>query len=133
MILPHSSTSNLVRFVLKRSDTGMGFTDLTNTSASLNIHTITNNEASPTRYLSDDSNIETVATIGTYAAPSANKCRFRQVNATYLPGLYEFQFADARFAVASAKTLIVSVNNPNSNATLLDTDYEIQLVSWLAA
>ena len=119
-------TSNIERIILKRSDTGMGLTGLTSASAGLIISTICDNEAAPTVYTVAGSTIETIATLGTYAAPTATKCQFKEVDATNHPGLYEFHFADARYAVASSKKLVISVHGAT---TLLDTDYEINLLA----
>lgn len=123
----HSNTSNIVRFVLKHSTTGQGLTGLTSASSGLIISTIADNEATATTYTAAGSTIETITTLGTFAAPTATKCRFKEVDATNHKGLYEFQFADARFAVASARRLIISVTGATN---LLDTDYEIQLVQF---
>jgi hypothetical protein len=125
-IRKHSSTSNLVRFVLKNSSTGQGLTGLTSASSGLIISTVCDNEATATIYTVAATNVETITTLGTFAAPTASKCRFKEVDATNHKGLYEFQFADARFAIASARRLVVSVTGA---ANLLDTDYEIQLVA----
>ena len=127
MLIKHSNVSNIIRFTLKNSSTGIGLTGLTNASAELIIATICNNEATTTVYTQAASNIETIAALGTYAAPSASKCRFKEVDATNHKGLYEFQFANARFAIASARSLVISVTGA---ASLLDVDYEIQLVSF---
>ena len=125
--IKHSSASNLIRFTLKNSSTGVGLTGLSSASAGLIISTIADNEATATAYTVTGSTIETIATLGTYAAPTATKCRFKEVDATNHKGLYEFQFADARFSVASAKRLVISVTGATN---LLDADYEIQLVSF---
>ena len=123
----HSSTSNLIRFTLKNSSTGVGLTGLSSASVGLIISTILDNEATATIYTVTGATIETITTLGTYAAPTATKCRFKEVDATNHKGLYEFQFADARFSVASAKRLVISVTGA---ANLLDADYEIQLVQF---
>lgn len=123
----HSSTSNLIRFTLKNATTGVGLTGLSSASAGLIISTICDNEATATVYTVTATNVETITTLGTYAAPTASKCRFKEVDAVNHKGLYEFQFADARFSVASAKRLVVSVTGATS---LLDADYEIQLVQF---
>lgn len=109
--IDRGSTSNILRVFLldSASTTGTGKTALTNSSAGLIVATIADNEATATVYTSAASNVETIATLGTYAAPTASKCRFREVDATNFPGVYEIQIADARFAVSSAKTLLVSV------------------------
>lgn len=123
----HSSTSNIVRFVLKNSSTGQGLTGLTSASSGLIISTIADNEATATVYTAAASNIETIVTLGTYAAPTASKCRFKEVDATNHKGLYELHFADARFSVANTEKLVISVTGATS---LLDADYEIQLVQY---
>lgn len=122
-----SGTSNLVRFTLKNSSTGAGLTGLTGSSAGLIISTIADVESSATAYTQASSQIQTIATLGTFAAPSASDCRFAQVDATNHPGLYEFQIADARFAVSNAKRLVISVSGATN---LLDAHYEIELVQF---
>ncbi len=119
--------SNIIRFILKRSDTGQGLTGLTEASAGLIISTICDIEATPTVYTQAATHIETIAALGTFQAPSASCCRFKEVDATNHKGLYEFQFADARFGVANAHSLVISVTGA---ALLLDTDYEIELVRY---
>src|SRR3990167_4375058 len=126
-IRKHSSTSNLIRFALKHATTGVGLTGLSSASSGLIISTIADNEATATVYTVAASNVETITTLGTFATPTASKCRFKEVDATNHKGLYEFQFADARFSVASAKRLVISVTGATN---LLDADYEIQLVSF---
>ena len=116
-----NSTSQLIRFVLKRSDTGQGLTGLANNSNGLLISTIIDVEAVPVTY--SGNNIEGIATLGTFETPTANKCRFKELDANNHKGVYEFQFPNTRFNVANATHLIVSVTGA---ANMLDTDYEIQ-------
>src|SRR3990172_1550003 len=123
----HSSTSNIIRLVLKHATTGVGLTGLSSASTGLIISTIADNEATATAYTVAGSTVETITTLGTFAAPTATKCRFKEVDATNHKGLYELQFADARFSVASAKRFIVSLTGATN---LLDADYEIQLVQF---
>lgn len=123
----HSSTSNLIRFRLVHSTTGQGLTGLTEASSGLIISTICDNEATATTYTAGGSTIETISTLGTFATPTTNKCRFKEVDATNHKGLYEFQFANARFSVASARRLVIGVTGATN---LLDAAYEIQLVSF---
>lgn len=108
------------------STAGAGLTGLTNASSGLIISTIADNEATATVYTVAASNVETITTLGTYAAPTASKCRFKEVDATNHKGVYEFQFADARFAVASAKSLLVSVAGATN---LQQADFLVQLQS----
>lgn len=123
----NGATSNIVRLKLLKASTGLGYTGLTSASTGLIISTIADVEASATAYTVAGSTIETITTLGTFAAPTATKCRFKEVDATNHKGLYEFQFADARFAVSSAKKLVISVSGVPD---MLETDYEIQLVSF---
>lgn len=87
---------------------GVGISGMTFSSSGFIISTIANNEATPTVYTAAGSTIETITTLGTWQAPTATKCRFKEVDATNHKGVYEFQFANARLAVANAKDLIVS-------------------------
>jgi hypothetical protein len=104
--------------------TGAGLTGLSSTSSGLIISTIADNEATATAYTVAASNVETVTTLGTFAAPSSGKCRFREVDATNHKGVYEIQLADARYAVSNAKSLLVSVLGATNAA---ETDVVIPL------
>lgn len=113
-------TSVLFRRKLIHSSTGQGLTGLTGASTGLVISTIKANEATATAYTASGVTIETIATLGTYVAPTSGRCRFREVDAINHPGLYEFHFADARLAATSR--LYVSVLGA---ANLLQADWEI--------
>lgn len=91
------------------SATGAGKTGLTEASSGLVISTLAENEASSTKYTAAASNVETITTLGTYQAPTTNKCRFKEVSAADAPGVYEIHLADARYNVANARTLQVHV------------------------
>ena len=110
-IIKRGATSNIMRVFLldSTSTTGAGKTALTSTSTGLIISTIADNEATATTYTAAATNVETVTTLGTFAAPTAGKCRFREVDATNFPGVYEIQIADARYAVASSTQLLISI------------------------
>lgn len=123
----NGATSNVIRVKLRRSDTGQGLTGLTYSSSGLIISTICDNEASATTYTAGGSTIETITTLGTYAAPTATKCRFKEVDATNFPGYYELQLADARFAVSNAKVLRISIVGASN---LLEKDIRVQLTSF---
>ncbi len=102
--------------------TGAGKTGLTSSSSGLIVSTIADNESTATAY--SGSNLEGISTLGTYAAPTSGKCRFKEVDATNHKGVYEIQLADARFAVSSAKSLLVSVSGVSGMA---ETDAIIPL------
>jgi len=126
LIRKNGATSNVIRRVLRNSSTGQGLTGLTHSSSGLIISTICDNEASATAYTAAGSTIETITTLGTYAAPTATKCRFKEVDSTNHPGLYEIQLADARFSVASAKTLRITISGASS---LLQQEIVVQLTA----
>lgn len=121
------SSSVIVRCKLRRADTGQGLTGLTSASSGLIISTICDNEAAATTYTVAGSTIETIATLGTYAAPTATKCRFKEVDATNHPGTYEIQLADARWQVASATTMRISILGATN---LLERELLFQLVAY---
>jgi hypothetical protein len=90
------------------SPNNKGITGLTNSSTGLIIATIADGEASSTNYTQGGGTIQTITTIGTYAAPSASNCRFKEIDSTNLPGIYELQLLNARWAVANAKWLQIT-------------------------
>jgi len=110
-IIKRGATSNILRVFLQDSTvtTGAGKTGLTSSSSGLIISTIADVEATATTYTSAATNVETITTLGTFAAPTAGKCRFREVDATNLPGIYEIQIADARYNVSNSTQLIVAI------------------------
>ena len=81
-LIRFNNTSNVIRFILSSSSTGQGLTGLTSASSGLIISTITDNESTATAYTAAASTIETISTLGTFATPTATKCRFKEVDAT---------------------------------------------------
>ncbi len=108
--MKNGQASNVFRVKLRDSSltTGAGLTGLSSSSTGLIISTIADNESAATAYTVAGSTVEGITTLGTFAAPTATKVRFKEVDATNHKGLYEVQIADARFAVSSAKSLTVS-------------------------
>src|SRR4051812_36510195 len=106
------------------STTGGAKTGLTFSSSGLIISTIADNESAATAYTAAGSTTETITTLGTFATPTATKCRFKEVDATNHPGIYEIQIADARWAVSSARSVIVTVTGATGAAQV---DAEVQL------
>ena len=113
-----------VKILNSSVSTGAGLTGLSSTSSGLIISTIADTESTATAYTVAASNVETITTNGTYAAPTSGKCRFKEVDATNHKGVYEIQIADARFAVSSAKSLLVSISGATNAA---ETDVVIPL------
>lgn len=116
-----------VKILDSAATTGAGKTGLTSASAGLIISTIATNEATPTVYAQASSNVETITTLGTFAAPTASKCRFKEVDATNHKGVYEIQIADARLAVANSRDLLVSISGASGAA---ETDFIVQLTDF---
>lgn len=82
---------------------GSGKAGLTSATAGLRIVVRRELTAAVTEYKVDtDGNVEDISTLGTYAAPTAGKCRFKLVNDTLQPGFYEIQFAQALVGAADA-------------------------------
>jgi hypothetical protein len=116
-IITFDQNSNSIRVYLQSSVDGTAKTGLTFESTGLIISTIADNEATATAYTAAAGKIETIATLGTYVTPTDTKCRFKEVDATNHPGIYEIQIADARFSVANAKTLLVAITGVSGLAT----------------
>lgn len=121
-IISLGDTSVIGRVKLRKADTGQGLTGLSSASSGLIISSICDNEASAVSYTVAGSTIETITTLGTFAAPTATKIRFKEVDATNHPGTYEFHIADARLAVAGSKVLRISFLGATN---LLEKEYKI--------
>jgi hypothetical protein len=106
------------------STTGGAKTGMAYNTAGLIVSTIADNEAAPTVYAQAAGNIETIAALGTFAAPTASKCRFAEVDPVNHRGLYEIQIANARWSVANARSVIVTLSGAAGAAQV---DAEIQL------
>ncbi len=96
-----------------------GKTALTKDTANLVIATRADNEQGASAgsgagfgvaYTQSGATIESITTIGTFATPTAGKCRFKEVDATNHPGLYEIQFANARWGVSGARYVTVTIS-----------------------
>jgi hypothetical protein len=95
-------------FLLDSTSTvGAGKTGLTYATAGLRITYRRELAATVTECKVDtDGNVEDITTLGTYAAPSANKCRFKLVNDTIQPGMYEIHLAQAVVGTADASRYV---------------------------
>lgn len=122
------STSNIIVVFLpdSSSTTGAGKTGLTSSSAGLNISLRRELSSAVTTYSSAGSTTETITTLGTFATPTATKCRFKEVDSTNQPGLYEIQFADALFDTSDASRYITGMITATGIAPV---PMEIQLVA----
>lgn len=125
-----SATGIIVRMKILTQATAYpsGLTGLTSASTGLTIGVIADNEATTTSYTVAGSTIESITTLGTYAAPTATKIRFKEVDATFHPGVVELQIANARYAVANSKYIIISIAGSTTN--LIQSDALIQLQTF---
>lgn len=122
-----NSISNWVRIKIRSATAPYGgATGLTSATSGLRISAIANNEATTTTYTVAASNVETIATLGTFAAPTAGKCRFREVDAVSHPGVYEIQFENSRFSSVNAKSLLITVTGTG----LAECDATIPLLGY---
>jgi len=120
----------MVRVFIQDSSvtTGAGFTGGLFSSTGLVISLIADNSATSYNYKSAaTATIEDITTIGTFAAPTALNCRFKAVDATNLPGLYEIQFLDGVFNDAGSTRMIGRVSGVTNMAP---TFFEIQQVAY---
>lgn len=126
LALRNGVTSVVLRALIldSSSTTGAGKTGLSHSSTGLIVSTIADNEATATNYTQAASNLETITTLGTFAAPTSGKARFKEVSSTNLPGLYEIQIADARWAVSGSKSIIVGIHGATNAAPVF---LEVQL------
>lgn len=109
------------------SNAGLTGIALPASATGLSISTIADNEATATVYTVAAGTIEGIDTLGTFAAPTATKCRFLEVDATNHPGLYEIQIADARWAVSGARSVVVTVKGC-TNAAQVDAEIQLKAV-----
>ena len=110
-----------VKLMDTASTIGAGKTGLNSSSAGLIISTIKINEPTPVVYTQAGTTIESLTTLGMFETPTASKCRFREVDATNHPGVYEIHLANARFS-SSIGTII----SFSGTAGMAQGDFEIQ-------
>ena len=122
--IEHSSTSVIINLPIYRSDTGQGMTGLTNASSGLSIAHSYDNNAGAVDKSAATSSIEAVGTLFTYAAPTGGFVRFKLLNDTTRPGMYQLMFEDSVFAQASSKTLYIDINGVTD---MMDMKYYITL------
>lgn len=94
------STSRIQRVFIQdiaQTTTIAGKTGLTNASGGLLISLIREKAATVDAY--SGVNILSITTLGTWADPGAGKVRFKELDATNQPGVYELQFENTPFAV----------------------------------
>jgi len=105
---------------------GGGKTGLSGASPGLIIAARAEGQATPTVYTAAAGTIDPIATIGTYVAPTAGKCRFGQVDATNEPGSYELQLANSLFSIGGASWLKITVQSAASNVPVQQFLYDLQ-------
>lgn len=111
-IKQRTAASNMIGFAYLVQDTtgenpGFGKTGLTYLTSGLKISVRRELSSAATVYSSGASTVEDITTLGTYAAPSSTKIRFKEVDATNFPGLYEIHFAQALLGTADTSRILV--------------------------
>lgn len=124
-IIEFDNNSNIIRAKIIDTTDGQGLTGLSSASSGLRIAAIADNASATTAYTVAGSTIEGITTLGTYAAPTATKVRFKELDATNHPGIYEFQFSDATFSAASSKSILISASGATN---MQEMDCHIPLV-----
>jgi hypothetical protein len=123
--LPKRGQTANIAFVFipdSASTIGGGKVGLTNASTALNISV--RRELSAVFSTYTGANILTITTLGTWADPTAGKCRFKECDATNAPGMYEIHFVDAVFDASDTSRKVVG----SITATgIVPTPFEIQL------
>lgn len=129
MSFTNGQTSVVVRVkILDSSATdGSGLTGLLTSSTGLIISTICDNEATATTYTAAGGTIAGITTLGTWSGPPANNIRFKEVDSTNHPGLYELQIANSRMATSGAKYMVITISGATNCA---ETDVLIPMTSF---
>ena len=121
-------TSVCLRFKLfdSSSAVGAGLTGLAYGTSNLKIavNQLVRDGGSGTAYLYTGANIEDISTLGVWASPSGGKCRFKEVDATNQPGVYELQILNSICASsgnpALPLSLLVSIGGAVTNLAQQD-------------
>lgn len=123
IITPWGTTSYIGHVFIQDSTSvvGAGLTGLAFGSSGIKMSYIRSGEAAATALTP-----ETITTLGTFAAPtSAAHIRFKETDATNMPGFYEIQLPDALLnATSSRKSIILTFFGA---ANMMTTNIEIQL------
>jgi hypothetical protein len=89
-------------------------TGITNATSGFEVLLIADNESAATEF-AGAADLETIATIGTYSAPTANTdIRFGECDATDLQGFYQIQFHNDHMAKSGATFLTVRLHDGGS-------------------
>jgi hypothetical protein len=96
--------------------TGAGLTGISYTSSGLVIAVTPSNAASPTVYSQAGGTLEDITTLGTFAAPTATKCRVKQLSATYHPGVIEIQLPVSIWATSGARYVVITISGVTNMA-----------------
>lgn len=130
--IPHGSTSQIIRVPLYDQDTPeiCPSTDLTSASSGLSISISSDKSNGPIdTNTSAGSTIEDIATIGTYATPTAGETRFEVTTAGSC--WYELQFEDSVFSTANADRLYIEITD--GGAEIMDAAFWVDLTPVAAA
>lgn len=132
-------TSGILRFMLmdNTSTSGGGLVGLARTETTLVIAVTADVESTATVYSQASGTIDDITTLGTYLAPAASHCRFKEFDSTNHPGMYEIQLLNTRLSVSNAGYVIVTVKASGFKCSpqsfLIDLGSQVDVRSILGA
>ena len=107
------------------SVSGAGRTGVLPGTSGLVIALIRPGDPGPASYSASAGTIESIATLGSWVAPTEGRCRWREIDAGLLPGWYELQLPNAWFdATGDRRGVAGMVWGP---AGVVPTPFQIQL------
>ena len=107
------------------SSQGAGRTGVGPATTGLVVALIRPGDAGPVAYTSATGTIEPISALGTWVAPTEGRCRWRELEATLLPGWYELQLPNTWFDTTGDRRSVAGmVWGP---AGVVPTPFQIQL------
>lgn len=94
----HPNAGQVLLRVLLTDSSGAPLTGLSASSSGLVVAVLASHASVPTLYAQAASNLQTISTPGTFQEPTAGKCRFGEVSAANVPGIYEIQLPGNPFS-----------------------------------
>ena len=122
----HDADSVILRLPLIDEDgTQCPSTDIAGTESGLEVWVQADVESSATKLTAAGADLDAIATIGTYETPTAGEARWEVAEAGSC--VYELHLENARFAVANANVLNITVMDTNGSAGFLDDSFWVDL------
>lgn len=124
----HDADSVILRLPLIDEDgTQCPSADIAGTESGLEVWVQADVESSATKLTAAGSDLDAITTIGTYETPTAGEARWEVVEAGSC--VYELHLEDARFGVANANVLNITVMDTNGSAGFLEDSFWVDLTA----